>query len=93
MGAYPPSPREERERLEGELVKRLRAAEKVYRAARAECAQVRERYRGMLDHPDGAQALNIAAHNEEVALEEYSRALKSFTNLVVYGRLPRDPAD
>jgi hypothetical protein len=87
-GDDPPSPREDRERLEGELLDRLRAAESLYRVSAAEYVQLREKYADMLNNPDGASALHQAAKRERVALEKYSRALRVFTDLVVGGRLP-----
>jgi hypothetical protein len=81
-----PSTRPDRERLERELLERLRAAEKNYCAAVAECDHARKRYGGMADN---AHALGRASENERIAVEAYSRALKAFTDLVVHRRVPR----
>jgi hypothetical protein len=81
---------EERERLERELLRALKAAEREYRAAAKEHEDVRQQFASLLDNPDGALALRKAARNERLVGERYAQALKRFSNFVMHGTLPED---
>lgn len=82
------SQRDERERLEQQLLDGMKASEGAYRAAAAQHTRIRVEFGNMLDHPDTTAAVQDASHLERVALENYTRALKLFTDLVIYGRRP-----
>ncbi len=80
--------RKERERLELDLREKLRAAEKGFHKARIEHAEIRAKYRDMLDTVDGTYAIHQAAKQEFITLQIYKTALKHFSDLVLYGKLP-----
>lgn len=80
--------RPQRERLERELMGKLRSAEEAYHAAVADHERIRDLYRDMLAHPDGSLALHKAALEERVAVQTYTAALKTFNDFVIFGRLP-----
>ena len=88
-----PSPQNEREQLEQQLLGEMQAAWETYRGTAAEHAKIRTEFGDMLDHPDGAHAVNVAAKKERVALENYARALRAFTDLTLRGRPPIPPGD
>ena len=88
-----PAPHDDEERLEQRLLEEMHNAEKAYRLAIAERKRVTAEYGAMLDHPDGAHALHQSVKNERVALENYTRALKAFSDLVVHERSPTVPGD
>jgi hypothetical protein len=88
-----PSPAKEREIIEQELLARIQVAEKAYRSAAATHSRIRIEYGDMLDNPDGAHALHKAAKIERMALEEYTRALSAFSDLVLHNRGPISPGD
>jgi len=81
----------ERKELELKLFEKLKAAEMVYRAAITESNKAREEFGQMMTHPDSAAALHNAARKERIAVEQYTAALKAFTEAVVHGRWPRFP--
>ncbi len=78
-----------RERLEDELMGRLKAAERAYRLAQSEHAALRAEFGDMLDTPDGSHAVHQAAKRERIALQHYRRELKVFTELVIEDRCPK----
>ena len=84
--SFPPNI--ERERLEKKLLEKMQAAERAYRAAAAEYKSIRAEFADMLDHPDGTAAVSQAALHERVAVENYRRALRAFTDFILHGRLP-----
>jgi hypothetical protein len=45
----------------------------------------------MLEHPDGAGALERARIRQHHAFEQYAKAVRAFTDLTVYGRPPVPP--
>ena len=92
MGSLP-SPQNERERLEKQLLEEMNAAKKAYRAASEEYDKVRTEFRHMLNHPDGAHAVHQAAKKERLALENYGHALKAFSDLRVHGQRPISRGD
>ncbi|HLH19151.1 MAG TPA: hypothetical protein VKX45_18160 [Bryobacteraceae bacterium] len=79
-------PQDERERLELELLTRVRAARDVYLAASNNCSRIREQFLGMLDHPDGAFALHEAARKERIAMQAYARVLEEFAKVALNDR-------
>jgi hypothetical protein len=81
--------KENREHLEHELFKQMKAAEQAYCAASAEHAKLKANF-GVLSHPTGSQAVYLAAENEQLALENYIFTLEAFTDLIL--RRPRVPA-
>ncbi len=81
-------PQNERERLELELLAKVRAARDVYLAASDKCSRIREQFLGMLDHPDGAFALHEAARKERIAMQAYARALEEFAKVALNDRPP-----
>ena len=83
-----PSPQEDRERLEKQLRADMQAAGEVYLAAFEEYAKIKDEFSNMLDQPDGAHAVNEAFKKKEVALENYARAVRAFTDLTLRGRHP-----
>lgn len=83
----------ERERFEQQYLEKLKTAEKAYRAAAEEYKSIRAEFGDMLNHPDGASAVHNAANRECVAMENYSRALKAFMQVIVFGRLPPSHGD
>ncbi len=89
--SQPSEPQDERRRLEQELLLRLRAAEVEYREANVACRQVRIEFGEMLEHPDGAGALERARIRQHHAFEQYAKAVRAFTDLTVYGRPPVPP--
>jgi hypothetical protein len=72
------------ERTEHELLEQVRVAGETYFAAAAEYARIS----GEFDHPDGAQALQEAATNEEIAFGKYSEVLDALAQLIRQGRSP-----
>jgi hypothetical protein len=74
------------------LLEEMRAAEQAYHSATAEHTKLRNEYGNMLDGLDGSDSIQEAARHERVALENYTRALRAFTDLVVYGQHPGLPA-
>jgi len=78
----------DRQQLELALHQRLRSAQVAYRAAAAQHLEIRTRYENMLDHPDGTHALHQAVMKEHLALQEYARALKAFSDLILHNRPP-----
>ena len=46
---------------------------------------------GLYQTPDGGAVLHLARHRESLALNEYLRALKIYTDLVLKGVLPEEP--
>jgi hypothetical protein len=87
------SQEDERERLEKQLIKEMKAAQNVYRVASIEHTKLLEKYWDFLDHPDGAHALCRAAKKERVALASYHKAARAFADLILQGRLPVPPGD
>jgi Mn-containing catalase len=83
-----PMPRDDRERLEQELLGKVRDARNAYLTASREASRIRAKFGEMLDHPDGAAALHHAATRERIAAQAYSAALDAFTNLLLHGRPP-----
>ena len=92
MGGLP-SLQNERERLEQQLLGKMQVTWGSYRTASEDYRKIRSEFGDMLDHPDGAHAVNVAARKERVALENYARALKAFTDLTLRGRRPIPPGD
>jgi hypothetical protein len=80
-------------RFEQQLLEEMQVAEEAYRAASAEHKKIRTEFRNMLNYPDGARAVHEAAKRERVALENYARALRAFTDLTLRGRRPIPPGD
>jgi hypothetical protein len=80
--------KENREHLEHELFKQMKADEQAYCAASAEHAKLKADL-GVLSHPTGSQAVYLAAENERL-LENYILTLEAFTDLIL--RRPRVPA-
>ena len=70
MGSSP-SLKNDRDRLEQELRKEMRAAEKAYGTVLVEHAKVRAEFGNMLDHPECRHAVE----KESLAFENYARAL------------------
>ena len=62
----------------------MQATWKACLAASEEHANVEDELSNMLDHPDGAHAVHEAAKKERVALENYARALRAFTDLTLH---------
>ena len=87
------SPQNEREGLEEQLLAAIQVAYKAYREAAEEHSRIRAQYGNMFDHPDSMSGLHKAAADERIALQNYSRALKAFSNLVVPGRAPSPRED
>jgi hypothetical protein len=81
----------DRERLERLLLDEVRTSERAYQAARSQHDTIREEFRDMVDGMDGSYALDHATAHERTALENYRRALKAFTGLVVFHRAPAEP--
>jgi hypothetical protein len=46
---------------------------------------------GLFESPDGSEAVRQAHHRESAVLEEYTRTLKSYTDLIVRGIVPDEP--
>ena len=88
-----PSQQHEREQLKQQLLGGMRVTWEAYRAASEEYRKIRSEFGDMLDHPDGAHAVHEAAKKEQVALENYARALRAFTDLTLRGRPPIPPGD
>lgn len=76
----------QRDLLEERLLARMKATEKVYREAAAQHASVRREYGDVLNHQDCA--LHRFAEMERAALEQYTRALRVYANLVLHDRFP-----
>jgi hypothetical protein len=87
------NPTSDRHALENELLRKMKIAEQKYRLAVAEhrsaLSQCEELETG---HPDGRTAREKAARIEQQALRKYVRALKTFTDFVVYSKHPTPEA-
>ncbi len=83
-----PLPRGECERLEQELLGKVRDARNAYLAASLETARIREKSGDILNQPDVAAALHHAVTRERIAAQAYSAALDAFANLTLHGRPP-----
>jgi len=59
----------------------------------ADRTKIRTEVGNMLVHPNGADAEHKAAKDERVALENYARALETFTDLIIHGRRSIPPGD
>ncbi|MBV8905870.1 MAG: hypothetical protein JOZ22_19725 [Acidobacteriia bacterium] len=83
---YPP---ESRAKLETELLRKLREAEKKYKIAAAKFKEIKQRYKDLSDSgSDGRVALERAAQIEIEALENFKNILKQFSDLILRGIKP-----
>jgi len=80
-----------RRELEAQWRERVNHARLRYREQAAICeALMAQRVRTPVADPDGAFALQHALRVESQALQEYMWALRTFTDLVVHGIVPRE---
>jgi hypothetical protein len=94
MSSTNPAPGPDRQRVESDLLEKVRAAEQAYREAASQNRAVVQQYSDLEPgHPDGAAARLRSAHAERAALHRYSQALKTFTALVIHGRWPGSKPD
>ena len=56
-----------------------------------ECQELDRRRECLYQAPDGGAALRLASHRQSLALNEYMRTLRSYTDLVLKGVLPEEP--
>ena len=84
-----PAPTHERERLELDLRTYIQTAEKAYRAASVVYTKTMDEHGNMLDDPDAARTLQEAVAAERISLENYTRALKAFCDLVIHNQRPK----
>ena len=75
----------ERDRDEKKLLDELRAAEEAYRLASSRCSEVLK-VKSRVD-ASGAE-VELVIGEKEAAIERYVQALRTFTDLVVFGRRP-----
>src|SRR5579884_669106 len=83
------SERERRRRLEEVWRQRLNEAEDAYGIALAKIQKIQAEYKS-LPAPDGNFALQQALNSQEMARDQYTRVLQTFTRLVLYGEEPRE---
>lgn len=89
MASHGSVPHRERAELEDAWRRRLDEALELYRAATARCEQL------LAGQPDGRppepdSPLSNARRAQTEALQEYSRVLRIFSDLVIHGKFPPD---
>jgi len=86
------SERERKRRLEEVWRQKLNEAEDAYGIALAHIQQIQADYRS-LPPSDGNFALQQALTFQEMARDEYTRVLQTFTRLVLYGEEPNEGSE
>jgi hypothetical protein len=92
MGSLP-FPQNKPKQLEQYLLDEMQAKWVAYLAASEEHANIEDEFSNVLDYPDGAHAMHEAAKKEQVALENYTRAVRAFNDFTVRSRHPIPPGD
>jgi hypothetical protein len=83
-----------RQQLEDLWREKVKASLARYWNARAECQNaVQEQKDQLTPSPDGAFAVSLALKKESEALAQYKRVMRIFTDLVVHGKIPKEPPD
>lgn len=83
------SERERRRRLEEVWRHKLNEAEEAYGIALADIQKIQAEYKS-LPTSDGNFALQQALKSQEMARDQYTRVLQTFTRLVLYGEQPKE---
>jgi hypothetical protein len=89
MGSAPLPGKNERDRIEEDLVREVEQARAAYDEAKAQSATLMECSTELgQNHPDGRTAARKATAMQRAATERYAKALKAFTNFLLGKRLP-----
>ena len=89
MGSAPFPSKNERDRIEEDLMREVEQARAAYEEAKAQSATLMECSTELgPDHPDGRTAARKATTMQSAATERYAKALKAFANFVLGKPLP-----
>jgi hypothetical protein len=72
--------------------KHMRSARQEYKKECQEFDRIATEFRECLyQGPDGGEALRLVRHRQSLALNEYKRTVRIYTDLVLKGVLPEEP--